>query len=140
MLRRLNRYVRPGAASVFDENLNAAGPSAQVSQPTQQDLQHRDQGKTDLQRFSQMRADISLELLGRIQEANLWISSSPPHGEGAVLKVETGEFISKPTVLKENNDSLYKAAELLNAKVCSFFFFFLLLLFLFFLRMIQPRK
>ena len=66
-----------------------------------------------------MRADISLELMARTQQANMWISPTPPPGEGAILKVAPGEFISRPKTLKQTNDPFYRAGVELNAKVSS---------------------
>lgn len=71
----------------------------------------------DSQRFSQMRADILLELMAKTQEANMWISSNPPPGEGAIFKVSPGEFISRPASLKQSNHPFYLAGLELNAKV-----------------------
>ena len=118
MLRRLKEYARPGAATALNGEKSKFVSAPQPFSLTQRDTPESRNRNNDLQRISQMRANISLELAARIQEANLWISSPPPPGEGAILKIAPGDFISKPKALKEENQPLYRAAENLNAKVC----------------------
>ena len=117
MFQHLKDYMRPGAAQATNKDTAGSIVASQIPHSIQQDGFEKRKRETELQRMSQMRADISLELLARKQEANLWITSPPPLGEGAVLKIAPGEFISKPKSLKENNHPLFKAAETLNTKV-----------------------
>ena len=117
MFQRMKDYIRPGAARALDGGNAAPSTSPGQFQSMQRDFSESHNRTTDLRRISQMRANISLELIARIQEANLWISSPPPPGEGAVLKVAPGDFISKPKTLKKDNHPFYQAAEKLNAKV-----------------------
>ena len=118
MFEHLKDYIRPGAAKATSRDTTGSVIPSQPPHWMQQDGPENRNRENELQRMSQMGADISLELLTRKQEANLWITSPPPPGEGAILRIAPGEFISKPKSLKENNHPLFKAAETLNTKVC----------------------
>ena len=122
MFKHLKDYIRPGAAhpsnggAIEAVNTTPSQPLAPIT-PNRFNFQS---GSTSAQRVSQMRADISLEWMARTQEANLWISSPPVPGEGAILKIGPGAFISKPRTLKEHNHPFYQAAVSINVKVCLF--------------------
>lgn len=121
MFRHIKNYIRPAATTPNGGSHGA--PSSAQPFPLEWGKQPAgDPGKIDGQRISQMRADISLELMARTQQANMWISPTPPPGEGVILKVAPGEFISRPKTLKQTNDPFYRAGVELNAKVSSFRF------------------
>ena len=119
MFQHIKNYIRPAVTT--PNGGNHAAPSSPQPFPLEWGKYPAgDPRKIDGQRFSQMRADISLELMARTQQANMWISPTPPAGEGVILKVAPGEFISRPKSLKQTNDPFYRAGVELNAKVSSF--------------------
>ena len=121
MFQHIKNYIRPAATTPHGGSHEA--PSS--AKPVHLGLGKYPAGdprNVDGQRFSQMRADISLEQMARTQQANMWIVPMPPPGEGVILKVAPGEFISRPKTLKQTNDPFYRAGVELNAKVSSFCF------------------
>jgi len=118
MFSHVKNYIKPSSTKPQDGGI----PSIPMPPPpihTNNNSTNHSRRNTfaDSQRFSQMRADILLELMAKTQEANMWISSNPPPGEGAIFKVSPGQFISRPASLKQSNHSFYQAGVELNAKV-----------------------
>ena len=122
MFQHLKEYVRPGAAD--KANVTTVESPAPAQLPPQKrmtlpagDYRYSNYRNSSRPEMAKMKAEVSLGHMAQRQRVKLWISPTAPPGEGVVLKVAPGEFISYPRELKEKNDPFYHATIQLNAKV-----------------------